>query len=64
MAAILHLGNIEFETIDKKSEGEGSRVRNPDVLNRVADLIDCDRQVLLPCIPVDIWMVGASVRTQ
>ena len=45
LAAILHLGNIEFETIDKKSEGEGSRVLNPEVLNRVADLIECDRQV-------------------
>ena len=52
LAGILHLGNIEFETIDKKSEGEGSRVRNPDVLNRAADLIDCDRVVcLLPRLP-------------
>jgi len=46
IAAILHLGNIDFDSVDMKSEGEGSVVRNPEVLKLAAGLLDCPVETL------------------
>eukprot|EP00286_Rhodomonas_abbreviata_P017229 CAMPEP_0181329374 /NCGR_PEP_ID=MMETSP1101-20121128/23272_1 /TAXON_ID=46948 /ORGANISM="Rhodomonas abbreviata, Strain Caron Lab Isolate" /LENGTH=678 /DNA_ID=CAMNT_0023438439 /DNA_START=88 /DNA_END=2121 /DNA_ORIENTATION=+ len=41
LAAILHLGNIEIETVENKQVGEGSQVKNEAVLELAASLLKC-----------------------
>ena len=64
LAAVLHLGNIEFETVDLKSEGEGSSVKNKETLKIAAGLLDCDVETLeqgLTCISMKVTGEAKSI---
>ncbi|EKX40396.1 hypothetical protein GUITHDRAFT_75545, partial [Guillardia theta CCMP2712] len=50
LAAILHLGNIQFESVENKTSADGSKVSNGDILSFTADLLSCDASVLENCL--------------
>eukprot|EP00960_Hanusia_phi_P029058 747751-Hanusia_phi.AAC.1 len=50
LAAILHLGNIQFQSVEHKTSADGSKVANGDILSFTADLISCDASVLESCL--------------
>mmetsp|Transcript_8728 Transcript_8728/g.20024 ORF Transcript_8728/g.20024 Transcript_8728/m.20024 type:complete len:1539 (+) Transcript_8728:166-4782(+) len=46
LASILHLGNIEFETLEIKGVGEGSNVKKSKALDTAARLLQCPADVI------------------
>ncbi|EFA75546.1 class VII unconventional myosin [Heterostelium album PN500] len=52
LAAILHLGNLQFEKYEKTPGAEGSRVVNQDILKIVANLLQLDPVKLETCLTI------------
>ena len=48
LAAVLHLGNLEFETVANKTAADGAKLRQESeaTMRVVADLLKCDYQIL------------------
>ena len=59
VAAVLHLGNLEFEAVTMASE-DGSRIANREVLGHVAELLACPGIIIERALTRRLIKVGGG----